>query len=103
MIIDQGKLLFDGKLNALQTRFGGKRELIVDFAEHYPDITVPGADVQSSEGLRATYPFERASLSASELIRRLTGRYRILDLSVREPDIESTVRRIYEERLLEKS
>ena len=103
MIIDQGKLLFDGKLNALQTRFGGKRELIVDFAKHYPDITVPGADVQSREGLRATYQFERASLSASELIRRLTGRYRILDLSVREPDIESTVRRIYEERLLEKS
>lgn len=101
MIIDHGKLLFDGQLNALQTQFGGKRELIVDFAENYPDITVPGADVQAREGLRATYQFDRATLSASELIRRLSGRYRIMDLSVREPDIEATVRRIYEERLLE--
>ena len=103
MIIDHGKLLFDGKLNALQNRFGGKRELTVDFAEDYPDITVPGADVQSHEGQRATYQFDRGSISASELIRRLTGRYRIVDLSVREPEIEATVRRIYEERLLEES
>ncbi len=103
MIIDHGKLLFDGKLNTLQTRFGGKRELIVDFAESYPDLSVPGAEVKSQEGARATYQFDRATLSASELIRRLTGRYRIVDLSVREPDIEATVRRIYEERLLEES
>jgi ABC-type uncharacterized transport system ATPase subunit len=33
--------------------------------------------------------------------RLLSARYRIRDLSVREPDIEATVRRIYEERLLE--
>jgi ABC-2 type transport system ATP-binding protein len=33
MIIDHGKLLYDGKLEALKTRFGGNRELIVDFAE----------------------------------------------------------------------
>jgi len=36
-----------------------------------------------------------------KLIGRLSARYRIRDLSVREPDIEATVRRIYEERLLE--
>ncbi|GAB4579609.1 MAG: ATP-binding cassette domain-containing protein [Anaerolineales bacterium] len=103
MIIDHGKLLYDGQLDTLKTRFGGKRELIVDFAEPYADLTIPGADILTHEGLRATYQFDRAILSASELIRRLTERYRILDLSVREPDIEATVRRIYEERLLEKS
>jgi len=101
MIIDHGKLLFDGKLNSLQNRFGGKRELIVDFAEAYADKSIAGAEIRSTEGLRATYQLDRAALSASELIRRLTERFRIVDLSVREPDIEATVRRIYEERLLE--
>ena len=101
MIIDHGKLLFDGKLDSLQNRFGGKRELIVDFAESYADMSIPGAEVRSTEGLRATYQFDRAALSASELIRRLTERFRIVDLSVREPDIEATIRRIYEERLLD--
>lgn len=47
------------------------------------------------------YHFERGAAAASELIGHLSARYRIRDLSVREPDIEATVRRIYEERLLE--
>ena len=100
MIIDHGRLLFDGALNELRTRFGGRRELVVDLAEEYEDVSVPGADVTGREGLRATYAFDRNEMSASELIHRVSGLYRIRDLEVREPDIETTVRRIYEEKLL---
>jgi ABC-2 type transport system ATP-binding protein len=100
MIIDHGRLLFDGALNELRTRFGGRRELVVDLAEEYEDVSVPGADVTGREGLRATYAFDRDEMSASELIHRVSGLYRIRDLEVREPDIETTVRRIYEEKLL---
>jgi ABC-2 type transport system ATP-binding protein len=35
MILDHGRLLFDGNLSDLRNRFGGKRLLIVDFAEAY--------------------------------------------------------------------
>jgi ABC-2 type transport system ATP-binding protein len=47
------------------------------------------------------YSFERGSTTASELIGRLSAHFRIRDLEVREPDLEDTVRRIYENRLLE--
>jgi ABC-2 type transport system ATP-binding protein len=101
LIIDHGRLLFDGQLEALLARFGGKRELVVDLAEPYADVTVEGAEVAERDGLRVTYRFERNAVTASELIGRLSQRYRLRDLSVREPEIEATVRRIYEERLLE--
>jgi ABC-2 type transport system ATP-binding protein len=101
MIIDHGKLLFDGPLEELTERFGGERELLVDFAEFYDDVVVPGARVVERDGRRVTYRFSREDLSASELIARISGRYRILDLSVREPEIEETVRRIYEKQLLQ--
>jgi ABC-type uncharacterized transport system ATPase subunit len=61
------------------------------------------AAVASREGNRVTYRFDRAQISASELIARVSGRFRIIDLQVREPDIADTVRRIYEQRLLEKT
>ncbi|MCB0110181.1 MAG: ATP-binding cassette domain-containing protein [Caldilineaceae bacterium] len=102
LIIDHGHLLYDGTLASLQDRFGGKRELVVDLAEHYADVTVEGAEVVTRHDLRVTYQFERKELSASELIGRLSARYRIQDLSVREPEIEATIRRIYEERLLDR-
>ncbi len=100
MIIDQGRLLFDGQLDALRDRFGGKRELVVDFAELYEQVDVADAEVVGREGRRVTYRFERGAITASALIGRLSAQYRIQDLQVREPDIEDTVRRIYEGRLL---
>ncbi len=103
MIIDHGRLLFDGALNELLTRFGAKRELVVDMAESYPTLHIEGAEVVEHEGLRATFQFDRSSVSASELIGRISARYRIQDLSVREPEIEATIRRIYQERLLEQA
>lgn len=102
MIIDQGRLLFDGALSHLRNRFGGKRKLIVDFAEDYPDVQIPDVEVVHQEGTRVTYHFDRERISASELIGQVSFHFRIRDLQVQEPDIEETVRRIYEERLLEK-
>jgi len=101
MIIDRGRLLFDGALASLRDRFGGQRELVVEFAESYRDVAVDGAHLTERDDRRVVYRFDRGDVTASELIGRLSARYRIRDLSVREPDIESTVRRIYEERLLE--
>jgi ABC-2 type transport system ATP-binding protein len=101
MIIDRGRLLFDGHLADLQHEFGGQRQLVVDLAQDYPEVEVEGAQVVERHDRRVTYQFERGTMTASALIGRLSTQYRILDLAVREPDIETTVRRIYEERLLE--
>jgi ABC-2 type transport system ATP-binding protein len=100
MIIDHGKLLFDGALEVLQNRFGGKRQLVVDFDQGGSSFEIPGASIVSRDGLRVVYAFSRDDISASELIRRLSERYTIQDLSVLEPEIEATIRLIYEQNLL---
>ena len=69
--------------------------VVVDFAQTYEDTAVEGAQVAEREGQRVVYQFERGNITASELIGRLSARYRIRDLSVHEPDIEATIRRIY--------
>jgi ABC-2 type transport system ATP-binding protein len=100
MIIDHGKLLFDDRLAELMRRFGGKRALLVEFAQPYDDLTVPGAELGSHDRAHATYYFDRAETSASDLIARVSARFAVADLAVREPDIEETVRRIYADKLL---
>jgi ABC-2 type transport system ATP-binding protein len=101
LIIDRGRLLFDGELNELKSRFGGRRELVVELSEDYDDLSIPGAEVIAHLGLLVTYAFDREEVTASDLISRVSSRYRIRDLEVREPEIEATIRRIYEERLLD--
>jgi ABC-2 type transport system ATP-binding protein len=100
LLIDHGRLLFDGGLAQLVARFGGDRELVVDLAEDYDVVDVDGATVAERDGARVTYRFAATDVSASALIARVAERFRVSDLTVREPEIEATVRRIYEERLL---
>ena len=73
----------------------------MDFIEEYDQISIEGAIIAEREGSRITFHFTAQDIAASELINQLSSRYRIRDLEVREPDIETTIRRIYEERLLE--
>lgn len=100
MILDQGRLLFDGALEAIKDRFGGVRHLVVDFDEDYSEVSVKGAQIGQRSGRRVRYHFERDTVSASELIGRISARFRIRDLEVRQPAIEETIRRIYEDQLL---
>ena len=96
IIIDSGKIIYDGGIDALKKRYGKARVLIVDLAQTYPDIQLEGVDLTRREGNRIWLAFDRDTISASEVIAQLTARYEIQDLTISEPEIEEIVRRIYE-------
>jgi ABC-2 type transport system ATP-binding protein len=102
MLIDHGQLLYDGAVAAIRERFGVERTLVVDLAE---DETVDGplnigpAEQIQADGPRRWLRFRRQEITAAALIAAVSARYRIRDLTIEEPEIESIVRRIYEEGL----
>ena len=96
IIIDSGKIIYDGGIDALKKRYGKTRMLIVDLAQTYSDIQLEGVDLIRRDGNRIWLAFDRDTISASEVITQLTARYEIQDLTISEPEIEEIVRRIYE-------
>jgi len=96
LLIDRGKLLYDGGVTALVERYGGERRLIVDLDADIAEPIIPRARIARREGSRLWLTFRRDEISAPELIAAIAGRYPIRDLSLEEPDIEGVVRRIYE-------
>ena len=96
VIIDSGKIIYDGGIDALKKRYGKTRMLIVDLAQAYSDIQLEGVDLTRREGNRIWLAFNRDTISASEVIAQLTACYEIQDLTISEPEIEEIVRRIYE-------
>jgi ABC-2 type transport system ATP-binding protein len=95
ILIDEGTVIYDGSLERLRDEYGTHRTLIVTLAEAYPDVAVPGTEVESREANTVRLRFNRRELTAEALIRRVTERYQIVDVAITEPDIESIVRRIY--------
>jgi ABC-2 type transport system ATP-binding protein len=102
LLIDHGRLLYDGAVAAIRDRFGVERTLVVDLAEDETldgPLTVGPATQVRADGPRRWLRFRRDETTAAELIAAVSARYRIRDLTIEEPEIESIVRRLYEEGL----
>jgi len=102
LIVDHGKLLYDGSLREIRDRLGTERTLVVDLAEGEGldgPLDVPRAREVRADGPRRWLRFNRADTTAADLIAAVASRYRLQDLTIEEPEIEEIVRRIYEEGL----
>jgi ABC-2 type transport system ATP-binding protein len=98
VVIDHGRVLVDDDLATLRRRFAGSRELVVELVEPAPALAgLPGVDDVAVEagGLRQRLRFRPASTTAAELIRDVTERVEVRDLTVAEPSIEDLVRTLY--------
>jgi ABC-2 type transport system ATP-binding protein len=97
VLIDKGTLIYDGEIERIKEHYGTHRTLVVEFSENYPEIVVPGAEVEARTGELVRLRFDRRTISADQLIRRVTESYRVNDVSIEEPELESIIRRIYVE------
>jgi ABC-2 type transport system ATP-binding protein len=95
VLIDDGKVVYDGPIDRIKEQYGTHRTLIVEFSEHYPTIAIEGAEFEERTGDLVRLRFDRKTISADQLIRRVTERYSVSDVSIEEPDLESIIRRIY--------
>ncbi|TSB14280.1 ATP-binding cassette domain-containing protein, partial [Streptomyces benahoarensis] len=95
MVIDHGRLVYDGRLAGLRAAGEGERTLVVDLDRELPPIDgVPGARTVKVAGPRQWLAFP-ASASAAPLVAAIAERYPLVDLSIREPDIEDVIARLY--------
>ncbi|MFF7993743.1 ATP-binding cassette domain-containing protein [Kitasatospora xanthocidica] len=96
MVIDHGRVVYDGGLEGLHATGRSERTLVVDLAEARPPIEVAGARVVKVEGPRQWLAFPSRQ-SAAPIVSAVAERYPLVDLSVREPAIEDVIARMYAE------
>ncbi len=94
MVIDHGRLMYDGALAGLHEVGESERTLVVDLERELPPVSTRLARVVKVEGPRQWLAFP-ASVSAAPLVAELAAAYPLLDLSVREPDIEAVIAKMY--------
>ncbi|MFF2187415.1 ATP-binding cassette domain-containing protein [Streptomyces sp. NPDC058155] len=97
MVIDHGRLMYDGALAGLHEVGASERTLVVDLERELPPVELPGARVVKVEGPRQWLAFPAAE-SAAPLVARIAAEYPLMDLSVREPDIESVIAKMLSRR-----
>ena len=92
IVIDKGRLAFDGGLPELRATVPTPRVLVVDLAAPAPAIEVEGAVTVRVDGPRQW--LELAD-NPARVISRVTAGHEVADLTLREPDIEGVVSALY--------
>ncbi|MDE2313195.1 MAG: ATP-binding cassette domain-containing protein [Elusimicrobia bacterium] len=93
VVIERGRLLYDGGLKDLAARYARHKIIRVDFAGPAPDDLSSLGTVVSNGGTRAVLevPREKVSERAAELLRR----WPVEDLTIEEISIDDVVRGIF--------
>ncbi|TKA13439.1 ABC transporter ATP-binding protein [Actinacidiphila oryziradicis] len=94
MVIDHGKLMYDGGLEGLHAVGESERTLVVDFERELPPVAVAGVRCVRVDGPRQWLAFP-ATASAAPVVAEVAARFPLVDLSVREPAIEEVIARMY--------
>ena len=101
LLVDRGRLVWDGTLAGLSRTVGARRVLVVDLATSTLDLVgIEETEHLGSEGggLRQRLAFDPARTTAARVLAAVSERVEVLDLAVEEPDVEDVVRRVYAAR-----
>jgi len=99
LVVDHGRLAYDGDLDGLVRRVGARRVLVVDLVDPAPPLDgIPGTELLAVEGggLRQRLAFTPSQTTAAAALAAVGELAAVRDLSIEEPDIEDVVRRLYE-------
>jgi ABC-2 type transport system ATP-binding protein len=102
IIIDSGKLIYDGGLKEIKELYGYvtnievqmKQKVNLDKIEFIKELDRENIKLSSEEN-KLTITFNKNNVSATEIISRLMAKFEVVDFSVNETSVEEIVKKIY--------
>jgi ABC-2 type transport system ATP-binding protein len=101
IIIDHGRKVYDGSIDALKETYASGRGIVVDLADNRA-IELDGALTVRREGHRHWLVVPRDQ-RVPDVVARLLAEHDVEDLVLEEPDVEDIIRRIYREGTVRQS
>jgi ABC-2 type transport system ATP-binding protein len=101
IIIDEGKILYDGDLQKIKEQFGQERVIYFEL-ETNTSVSLPagleGVSLlyQDNEAGKVSIAFDQDLFTAADVISVMLQKYSIRDLTITDPRIETIVKEIYE-------
>ncbi len=97
VLIGKGRILYDGNLNNLRSRFGTNKTITIDYEENSTPPEIPGTTLLSWSPERASLLVDTQKATVSEVISLLSNRLELLDFTVESTPIEEIIVQLYKE------
>ena len=98
IMVDDGKLLFDGELTRLRTALGSRRRLTLEFSADPGPIELSTATLITDDGAAKHYLLEDEAISLVDVLNEVGRGHALRDVKLEEPDIEEVIRTFYQNK-----
>ena len=98
IMVDEGKLLFDGALGNLRAALGSKRRLRLEFGDDPGPVELDLARLVSDEGKTKHYLIINEKTSLIDVLAQVPQGFGLRDVAVEEPTIEEVIRTFYQNK-----
>jgi ABC-2 type transport system ATP-binding protein len=98
IMVDEGKLLFDGRTDKLHSSFGARRRLTLHFEQDPGELGLLGVELVEARGKTREYLVDDPDRSLVEIIGEIGSRGQLRDVRLEEPDIEEVIRTYFRAR-----
>jgi ABC-2 type transport system ATP-binding protein len=95
VMVDKGKIAFDGAFDRLRREFADRRTLTLETADGPPPILV-GAELVKSETGRHEYVFDASRMKIADLLEQAAAQAQVLDVETHRASIDDVIADIYE-------
>lgn len=102
IIIDDGKKLYDGSLDSIKSNYVSTRIIEAEFEELPEKIEIDNVTISDVDNnkMKKLITFNTDRTGINTLMSELLSNYNIKDISVKEPEIDSIIRDIYEGKII---
>ncbi|WP_040952632.1 ABC transporter ATP-binding protein [Gorillibacterium massiliense] len=100
VIIDHGKIIYDGELQAVKDAFARERTLHFQLGKPASALAhtlhgIPGIISHEADGNQVSVSFDRFAVTAGEVAGQIMKLAEVVDFRIDEPSIETIIRRVY--------
>ena len=96
VMIDSGRIAFDGDFRQLRSTFGDRRHLMLETSEE-DALDLAGAEWVRTEGNRHSYTFDAAQTSIAQILEQAGRQTSVLDVETHRAPIDDVIADIYSE------
>ncbi|MFF2093157.1 ATP-binding cassette domain-containing protein [Paenibacillus sp. NPDC058174] len=98
MVVDHGKLMYDGNLSTLKNDYGNMETMELDTEEVFvmdDALLRMGITSSQTEEARTQLVYDKKNINSSAVIKWIMERYSVRDFKVKETEIEEIIRNLY--------
>ena len=99
IMIDKGRLFYDQPLASFKKTFSNNYYVVIEFADGNPqEIDSRLKLIKKENGHKCLFSFDKDQISLNEVLIYFSQNFQIIDISIKPPEIDEIVRRLYEKQ-----